>query len=372
MSSDEPATRKPNAYFLGMVVLAVIAAIGLGWQWWTRPWRPSSISALEPKLALAALRGPKTFFFGGARTWLAKEKPQLIPEAARDAGSTFSRGLNQAVQDPKLFREIDRQSRFDEVWLLGDPSSYKPLVEHFLETKDFTLSYVDHTSLVFRRGGEPWSQAQIDSLGAQFSDPRERAYVQALAAAKLAIVRQPEPALKLLEEAENASARVPEVWTGWSTYRMVKGQWDKALEAAEKALQLDGEFLPGIACRAQCYYGTKQFTAAWKDAERLVAAHPDDPAMLFYHAKLAHEANAFQSEIGSLTRLIALAEQAGANVSGYRIYLAQAYAATNDADNAMDQVTLALLDTTLPREQRKFADELLAQIQRATSQTEAR
>jgi len=50
---------------------------------------------------------------------------------------------------------------------------------------------------------------------------------------------------------------------------------------------------------------------------------------------------------------------------GYRVYLAQSYAAQGDADSAMDQVTLALLDTTLPREQRKFADELLTQIKKA-------
>jgi len=60
---------------------------------------------------------------------------------------------------------------------------------------------------------------------------------------------------------------------------------------------------------------------------------------------------------------VALGQKAGINVSGYRIYLAQALAHRGDGDDAKNQLTIALLDTSLPREQRKRADELLAHIQ---------
>jgi tetratricopeptide (TPR) repeat protein len=345
----------------------VLVASGTLWflKGGSRPWRPAGPLAATPELALAELRGPRTFFGGNGRLWMQRDKAALIPEAARDAGSDFSRSMAQAVQEPALFRELDREVRFAEVWLLGDPSGYRPLLEHLLDARDFTLAYVDHTSLIFRRDGAAWSRAALDQLGERFPDTKERAYALALAASKLALVRQMDAALALLEDAEASDPTVPEVWSGWSTYRMVKGEWDKALAAAEKALAIDPKFIPGIACRAQCLYAMKRFTAAWQDAERLVAAHPEDPAMLFYHAKLAHEARAFDSEIDSLRKLIALGEKNRANVSGYRVYLAQAYAAIHDADNAMDQVTLALLDRKLPREQREFADELLGQIQRA-------
>jgi tetratricopeptide (TPR) repeat protein len=350
-----------------LLLVAVVAGVWFLCRAPRHAWRPSAPELTTPQLTLAVLRGPKTFFNGPARAAMERERAAFIPEPARDGKSEFSRGMTQAVQDARLFRELDRQVRFDELWLLGDPSSYKPLLDHLLETRDFVLVSIDHTSLVFRHEGEPWSQAHLDALAARFADPRERAYVQALAAAKLIAVRQSEPALKLLQAAESASKDVPEVWSGWSAYRMTKGEWDKALEAAKKALALESDFLPGIACRAQCFYAKKRFYPAWKEAERLLAAQPDDPAMLFYHAKLSHEARAFQAETASLLRLIELAGQAKANVSGYRVYLAQSYAAANDADNAMDQVTLALLDTTLPREQRQFADELLQQLKRASA-----
>lgn len=366
MPSPLPKTRLVPA----LLVLGLVAGGVWFWKARQRVWRPANPELTTPQLALEQIRGAKTFCNNLARPWLERERPDFLPEPARDAQSTFSRGMVQAVQDPRLFRELDRQVRFDELWLVGDPSSYKPLLEHLLETRDFALTAIDHTSLIFRRGGEPWSQAQLDALANRYQDDRERAYVQSLAAARLLAVRQTEPAAKLLESAKATASDVPEMWSGWSSYYMLQAKWDKALEAADRALQLDPDFVPGIACKTHCLYATKQFSAAWDHAERLLAFSPDEPALLFYHAKLAHEARAFQAEIQSLTKLISLGEEAKANVSGYRVYLAQAYAAANDADNAMDQVTLALLDTTLPREQRQFADELLAQIIRVTKDSE--
>lgn len=342
-----------------LLLLVIVGAVGwFGWQWWKQPWRPKSPEVTEPGLALAAIKGPVTYANRPALGWLEQKKSSLLPPKENQPKFV------QATQDPQLFRKLDRERRFDEVWLFGEPNSYKPLLDHLLETKDFTLTHIDHTSLIFRRGGESWSEKQLEQTTSAFTDPRERAYAQAQAATKLVAVRQAEPALKLLQAAE-AAPEVCEVWSAWSTLWMTKGQWDKALEAAEKALAIDPDFMPAIACRAQCHYASKRFFEAWKEAERMVVAQPDDPATLFYHAKVAHEARAFKSEINSLSKLIELAEKAGANVSGYRVYLAQAYAGINDADNAMDQVTLALLDTGLPREQRQFADELLQQVKRA-------
>jgi tetratricopeptide (TPR) repeat protein len=274
--------------------------------------------------------------------------------------------MTQATQDPRLFRELDRQVRFDEICLSGDPVSFRPLLDHLLQTRDFGPVWVDHTSIILRRGTNPDAPVpDLTEARALAREPRETAFLLAQAAGRFVALRRPDDAQKLLREAEKTASEVADVWTGWSVFRMNKGEWDKALEAAEHALRIDPDFTSGIACKAQCLYATKRFSEAWRYSDMLYAAHPDDPAILFYHAKLSHEAHAYDSEVEALTRLIALAEAANANVSGYRIYLAQAYAAKNDSVNAKDQVTLALLDTTLPREQRTFADELLGQINRA-------
>src|SRR4029079_14758256 len=94
----------------------------------------------------------------------------------------------------------------------------------------------------------------------------------------------------------------------------------------DRALDIDPNFIPGLACKVQTLFAMKRFSEAYKLSEQLVAFSPDDPSILFYHAKLAHEARAFDAEIEALQRLIALGERAGINVSGYRIYLAQAFA----------------------------------------------
>jgi tetratricopeptide (TPR) repeat protein len=243
---------------------------------------------------------------------------------------------------------------------------YKSLLEHLLETKDFGVTYVDHTSIILRRdAGDQWKPGDPEEESKRIADSRERAYFLAQYASRLIALHRPDAATRWLELAEKTSPDVPEVWSAWSTQRMAKGDWDDALKHADRALSIDQNFIPGIACKAQCLYATKKFQAAYEFSARLLKSSPDDAGTLFYHAKLAHEARAFEAEIDALQRLIALAQKAQANVSGYRVYLAQAYAANGDADGAMDQVTLALLDTTLPREQRKFADELLTQIKKA-------
>ena len=341
-------------------------AVWFGWQWKQRPWRPQSSEITTPQAAIAALKGPFVLFTANARPLLEKSHPEFLLPGVRDPQSVDSYRFTQAAQDSSIFRELDRIHRFPEIWLLGEPSLFKSLLEHLLETKDFGVSYVDHTSIILRRGvGDSWQPGDPEAESNRFSDPRERAYFLAQYASRLVALHRPDAAIRWLKLAEQTAPNVPDVWSAWSAQRMAKGDWEEASKYADRSLSIDENFIPGIACKAQCLYATKKFRAAYDLSARLLASSPDDAGMLFYHAKLAHEARAFQAEIEALQRLIGLAEKAGANVSGYRVYLAQAYAAHGDADNAMDQVTLALLDTSLPREQRKFADELLTQIKQA-------
>ena len=313
---------------------------------------------LTPILAARALHARVLYYNAPAQPWLAREQPGLVQPAHAAA-------FAQAVQDPRLFRKLDRELRFDTLWLTGDPSQFKPLLEHLLETKDFTLAYLDHTSLLFHREGPAWDAAQLDTLRAKFPVADQAGFLAA-AATKLLAIRQPAAAKHCLTDAEKLDPRAPEVWSGWATYHLVRGEYAAALEAADRALALDDDFLPALACKTQALYATKKFSDAYDLSELLLARSPDDPAALFYHAKIAHEAHAYDAEIRTMQHLIALGTRAGASVSGYRVYLGQAYAAKSDADSARDQLTLALLDTELPREQRQFADQLLNQIQDRT------
>ncbi|MEO8352062.1 MAG: hypothetical protein ABI680_10040 [Chthoniobacteraceae bacterium] len=317
-----------------------------------------------PALAAASLDQPGSLYFNAAaRNALLAARPDLTAEADRDPQSPRSRAFAQAVQDPQLFRKLDRESRFDTLWLVGDPSHFKPLLEHLLTTKDFAVAYLDHTSLILKRGSESsWKLEELDRLAGRWKAPCDQAYVRASAALRLLALRENDQAKGQLEHAESLCPDVAEVWSGWSTYWMIRGDWDRALTAANRALAMDSSFVPAIACKTQILYATKKFREAFDLSETLLETSPDDPGLLFYHAKIAHEAHAYEAEIKTLQRLVSLAEQAGASVSGYRIYMGQAYAAAGDGKNAVDQLTEALLDTNLPREQRAFADELFIQI----------
>lgn len=352
-----------------LVILAsaiLAAVVFLAWRWTHRPWRPSNPELLSVATAAKELHGPSVFFTQAARAVLAETHPNFIPEGTRDALSDTSRKMAQAVQDPALFRELNRTLRFPEIWLAGDPSTFKPLLEHLLDTKDFNVVYIDHSSIILRPDAPAdWKPGDPGEAAARFTDPRDRAYFLSQAAVRLIAIHRPDAATRWLDLAEKNDATLPDVWVAKSTQRAAKGDWDEALRFADQALSLRKDFLPAIACKAQALYAVKRFSQAHDLSTILLDANPDDPALLFYHAKLSHEAKAYTSEIRALRRLIELAELAGANVSGYRVYLAQAYAGFGDADNAMDQVTLALLDTTLPREQRQFADELLTKIKQS-------
>ena len=303
------------------------------------------------------------YWNNSARSWVQTEQLVELAPDERAGTSPRMRAFFQAAQDPQVFRRLDREERFDTIWLLGDPSGFKPLVEHLRETKDFGLVWLDHTSLIFRRGeGARWDPGQLELLRDQFPSRTDRAKFLADAATRLIAVHEMESAGRLLSEAEKLDQRVAAVWSGRATYELARGDLSAAGAAADRALSLDRSFLPAMACKTQVLFGTKQFTEAFRLSTELLARAPDDPGLLFYHAKLAHQAHAFEAEISTLRHLIKLAQAAGASVSGYRVYLGQAHAANGDADEALDQLSLALLDTELPREQRLFADQLFLQI----------
>src|SRR4051812_16712816 len=171
--------RTLQAGALGLVVVALCLSL-LGR-------RPNSLLT-TPALALEGLQAKALYYNGPAWRWLHERRPDLLGESARYPDSQRVRSFTQAVQNPKLFRQLDRQERFDKLLLIGDPSQYRPLLEHLVETKDWTVVYVDHTSLIFQRApANPWRVEQVDALLARFggAPARERAAFLALTAAKV-------------------------------------------------------------------------------------------------------------------------------------------------------------------------------------------
>jgi tetratricopeptide (TPR) repeat protein len=179
---------------------------------------------------------------------------------------------------------------------------------------------------------------------------------------KLLAIRRAVDAKLLLDRAERLDKMVPDVWNALAIYRMNRGEWKAAMTHADRALELEANFLPALATKTQILFSTKKFADAYQFSSRLVAAQPNDPALLFYHAKICREARAFPAEIQALQRLIQRAEAEGQSSTGYRVYLAQAYAADGQAKPSIEEFKRVLADPAISREQRQFAEDTIAQI----------
>lgn len=349
-----------------MIAAIVVLAIGWGLSRSTR--RENPILA-TPQLGLAALTAGSLYFNGPAHPWLLAQRPELLAAEVRDARSARAREFAQAAAAPTLFRQLDRKQRFDTLLFIGDPSQYRTLLDHLIERRDFTLAYVDHTSLVFKRSvAAPWSVNDLAAVRAQLGSvsKQEQAEFLALTAAKLTAAHREAEAKTLLDEALALDPKCVEAWSALAGYQMTRGEFADALIASDRALKIDAKHLGALATRTQLFYATKRYNEAYALSQRLVERLPDDPNVLFKHAQIAHEAHAYKTEIATLEQLIALAEAEQRSTTGYRLYLAQAYTAKGDGKPAIDNFTRVLADPDLPADQRKFSIESIERIKNRT------
>ena len=357
--------RKQAIAIAALLLVGIVVGLGFWLGWFSR--RNPLLDS--PRLALEGVQAKSLYYNGRAKPWLLSLRPDLLTPEDRDPESDRSRALPQAVEDPKFFRELDRKYRFDALLLTGDPSEYKPLLDHLNDTKDWTLRYVDHTSMVFRRdSGHAWVLADFAPVRAHFaqSSKRDQAEMLAETAVKLFAAKQADAGKALLDEASHLAPNEPHGANAMATYHLGRGEWRQAMEQVERALSSDKDFLPALATKTQILYGMRRYSEAYALSSELIAKLPNDPNLLFYHAKIAHEAHAFQAEVDALGKLIHQANDEGRPIGGYQLYMGQAYTAMGDAPRAIEAFMLALDDPSLPSDQRDFARENITRIKKRT------
>lgn len=367
---------------LFLAALASLLVLTCGWQVWKRwvsPWLfPPNPLVITPSLVLQGLTSKVLFFSNEARPWVLKLRPDLLAEEDREPDSNRSRAIRQANVNPKLFRQVDRQVRFDTVLLLGDPSGFQRLLDHFIdpeETKrDFQLVYLDHWSYVFKRGEvKPWSVADAEALrskmaGASASD---RASFLAKTAAKMFAIREFGAAQTWMEEALALDGGSVDALAGMANFQVKFGKWKEAESFADRALEKDPNCVDAIAAKMMTQRATKHFLDAFRTSKRLNALIPEDPVRLFQHSELAREARLRAEQVTALERLIVLAKAEERPVGSYEFYLGDAhiFLASEDATHvplAAEHFRRALADPTLSPEHRRFAEERMATIRERT------
>ena len=362
--------------------LAVIAAVAAAftWKWpeiesWLFP--PPPVVA-TPQLACAEVQARSLYFNGSALPWLEKFRPDLPTAEDRDAASPRRRAFVQAPQNPKLFRQLDRQYRFDTLLLVGDPSNYKRLLDHLLEPepekRDFRLVYLDHWAFIFKRdAAREWQPEDAEPVRQKLGKlrARDQAAFLAMAAEKMLAVRQVDAAKRWLDEANALDSRSVHVLGALAGYQIAIGHWIEAEACADRALGKNPDFIPALAAKIVAMRATRHHIDAFKFSVRLNQLLPEDPVRLWQHAQLAHEARQNAAEIVALTRLITLAHEEGRPVAEYEFFLGEAHAheAIENAEHAplaLEHLRRAVADTLLSPEKRKFAEERIAVIRERT------
>ncbi len=340
--------------------------VALVWGGCSRP-QPPLLVNLVPALEHLERAGARIVYFNGAAyPELLKRKPVWLVESDREAGSERVRSLAQAALNPKLFRQMDRQEHFEMLLLAGDPVQYRPLMEHLIKTQDWALDRVDPWSLVYRRGGvETINPKAIMDVAAQWdaAAPEVRAQALAAMAERLVVAGRLEVAGQLVAAATQADPHSSAAWIAEGWYRLARGEWAQAMAAANKALAQEKRNRAALSVKAQGLYFSKHFEEAYELSRGLLADAPEDPVMLFTHAKIAHEVRAFQEEIRLLRKLIGIAEREKRSTSWYRVFLGQALAMTGEGTEAVQSFNQALADPELPADQRDFARSAQARVE---------
>ena len=363
-----------------MLVLLAAAGAGIFWKWpeiEARLFPPPPV-VTTPQLACAEVQARSLYFNGLALPWLEKMRADLLTAEDRDAASPRRRAFVQAPQNPKLFRQLDRQFRFETLFLVGDPSNYQRLLDHLLEPepekRDFRLVYLDHWAFIFKRdAARVWQPADAEPVRQRFGNlrTRDQATFLAMAAGKMLAVRQVDAAKRWLDEANALDSRSIDVLGGLAGYQISIGRWIEAEAYADKALAKNPDFIPALAAKIVAMRATRHNIDAFKFSVRLNTLLPEEPVRLWQHAQLAHEAKQIPTEIAALTRLIALAKDEGRPVAEYEFFLGEAHAheAINNvahAPLALEHLRRAVADPLLPAEKRKFAEERITLIRERT------
>ena len=318
-----------------------------------------------PPSVLRELESKSIYINNAARAALLAIKPDLLNAEDKDIQSARVRSFAQATQDPKLWRQLDRKNHFDAVLFMGDPASYQPLLAHLLDTKDWKLTFLDQSSLLFKRPPcAEWSENSLVALEDAFSKrpATEQAKLLVRLADKLLAVNRAPLAKARLDEALTLDRKSPDVWTSLALYHAKLAQWEEAFAQLERALSLDAHYRPAIAAKAQLLFTTNRCNEALPLSRKLIQLSPQDPATLYLHAKITHGAHYYLEEIETLKTLIDLAGKAGQSAAGYRIYLGQAYASLSQAEPALEQFEKALADPEITADQRSFIKEFIRRI----------
>jgi hypothetical protein len=355
-------------YFTATVV-AILFVAGCGYALWfaLRPPEPPSPELSTPAVCLSALPatpvGP-LFFNLGALPFLKGdwEKWGAAYGASTQVPEELAVQFDSCTRAPQSWRVLDRKWHFGAVLLSGDPTNFRPLLEHLRSSPDWTLTQIDPTSYLFQRSpARAWSRENLRSVLEVFAGHsiKEQHEARIQLAHRLLFIAEIPASQILLDEVLKADPDSMMAWTEMASAHGMLGQWKESTEAAERALNIDPHYRPALIAQANAFYAMGRFDKALLITRILYVEMPGDGQILLLHAKVAHAAHAYQEEIEVLQTMITAAQGASQPVGLLQIYLGQAYAGLGDGGAAYEHLKIALKDPSISDADRSFAEKAL-------------
>ena len=358
--------------YFAAVFVALLFVAACGYAFWvvTRPPEPISPELGTPMLSLRSLpaspSGP-LFFSLEALPFLKGNWPQW--SSAFGAASVLPEELavqfDATTRAPQEWRVLDRKWHFGAVLLTGDPTTFRPLLEHLRSSSDWTLTLIDPTSYLFQRcPARSWTKADLAPLLEVFArhSTQEQQSARIQLAHRLLFIGEIPAVQTLLDEVLKADPDSILAWIEKASAYGMSGQWKESMEAADRALALDAHSRPARTAQANAFYAMGRFDKALYVTRGLYGDMLGDGQILLLHAKVAHSAPAYQEEIEVLQNMIVAAQSASQPVGLLQIYLGQAYAAMGDGNTAYEHFKAALKDPTLLDVDRAFAQKALERL----------
>ena len=294
--------------------------------------------------------GSKALFLPPGCLALLKDKQSSvrIPSPAQSA---------EAISNPSSFHALNREYRFDRVFLLPGPIC-SPLRDRLLDSPVWVLSRVRPEGYLFTvAGSTTWHAPDAAEAASLVPDADARSLWLIGTAENLIAIGHLEEATSLLNLATCSKKHEALRLAALSSVEAACGHWNKALDIAGQSLRIDrhNRTATMILIRGQAETGHSE--EALSKARDFVQTSPDAES-LFLLARAANEAGDHTEEINALRRLVVTAKEQHQPAGASLLYLGQALARDGQRGEALRALEEAEKAPELTEEQKRLIREL--------------
>jgi tetratricopeptide (TPR) repeat protein len=297
-----------------------------------------------------SMLGSKALFLPPGCLGLLKDKPSSV-RISSPAQSA------EAISNPASFHALNREYRFDRVFLLPGPIC-SPLRDRLLDSPVWLLSRVRPEGYLFTvAGSTPWHAPDAAEAASLVPDPGARSLWLIGTAENLIAIGHLEEATSLLNLATCSKKHEALRLAALSSVEAACGHWNKALDIAGQSLRIDrhNRTATMILIRGQAETGHSE--EALSKARDFVQTSPDAES-LFLLARAANEAGDHTEEINALRRLVVTAKEQHQPAGASLLYLGQALARDGQRGEALRALEEAEKAPELTEEQKRLIREL--------------